>query len=217
VSIPPAEPPPYGPPPPAFYPPPLGYYPAPPAKTNVWAILSLLFGLVGLIGVPVSVICGIIGLKKAQEGQGGRGLAIAGLVISGVWVLLVVGMVAFVLLSSMFGDERGPASYFNAGDCITDMPPGAREVEIVDCKDLHRGEVVAVLMLPDGDFPGQAVIKEHVNKCDEELAAYAPSAVGDPSVGLKKRYPDEESWGMGDRSVTCIAAFESPRTGSIKG
>ena len=28
----------------------------------MWAILSLIFGVFGLIGMPVSVICGIVGL-----------------------------------------------------------------------------------------------------------------------------------------------------------
>jgi len=36
-----------------------------------------------------SVICGIIALTKTKDGrQGGRGLAIAGLVISGLWVVI---------------------------------------------------------------------------------------------------------------------------------
>ena len=198
---------------------PSGTYPPPPAaKTNVWAILSLIFGIVGLIGMPVSVVCGIVGLKRAKQGQGGRGLAIAGLVLSGVWVLvlagILVGLVVHFLLSV---NERGPASYFKPGDCITDIPEGAREVAIVDCRELHAGEVFAVFMLHDGDFPGQAAIREYVDKCDQELATYSPSAADDTSVSVKKRYPTEESWGLGDRSVTCIATLDPPRTGSIKG
>jgi Domain of unknown function (DUF4190)/Septum formation len=223
VTLPPGEPPTYGPPPSSPYPPPQGYYPPqayypPPPKTNTWAILSLVFGIFGIIGVPISVICGVIGLQKAKQGQGGRGLAIAGLVISGVWVLLLaatlVGSFLYFMLSD---DQRGPASYFKAGDCITDIRQGTREVAIVDCNELHRGEVFKVFMLPDGDYPGQAAIREYVNDCEPELATYSPSTVDDPSVSVIKRYPDEESWGLGDRSVTCIATFDAPRTGSIRG
>jgi hypothetical protein len=30
------------------------------------------------------------------------------------------------------------------------------------------------------------------------------------------RFPDENSWALGDRSVTCIASSDLPRTGSIR-
>ncbi len=182
----------------------------------MWAILSLIFGIVGLL---VSVVCGIVGIKRAKQGHGGRGLAIAGLVLSGVWVVvlagILVGLVVHFLLSV---NERGPASYFKPGDCITDIPERrSSTVAIVDCTELHAGEVFAVFMLRDGDFPGQAAIREYVNKCDQELATYSPSAADDPSVSVTKRYPTDESWGLGDRSVTCIATLDPPRTGSIKG
>ena len=44
-----------------------------------------------------------------------------------------------------------------------------------------------------------------------------PAATNDPSVRVLKRYPTEESWDVGDRSVTCFAALDPPRTGSLKG
>jgi len=68
-------------PPMPYQAPPPGYPAPPPAQTNWWAIVALIFGLLG--GVLISVICGIVGLNKAKQGQGGRGLAIAGLVLSG--------------------------------------------------------------------------------------------------------------------------------------
>jgi Domain of unknown function (DUF4190) len=74
--------------------PPPGYYaPPPPAQTNWWAIVSLIFGVLG--GVLISVVCGIVGLNRAKQGQGGRGLAIAGLVLSGLWVLLLIAGIIF--------------------------------------------------------------------------------------------------------------------------
>src|SRR4051812_11954964 len=80
-------------PPPMPYQPPPGYYPPPPKQTNWWAIVSLIFGLLG--GILISVVCGIVGLSKAKQGQGGRGLAIAGLALSGFWVLVAVAAVIF--------------------------------------------------------------------------------------------------------------------------
>ena len=58
-------------------------YPAPPPKTNWWAVVSFVLGLVGVI--VLSVVCGIVALSQAKRGGGGgRGLAIAGLVLSGL-------------------------------------------------------------------------------------------------------------------------------------
>lgn len=49
-----------------------------------WAIAAFLLGVVSL--VPLSVIAGIVALVKARHGQeSGRGLAIAGIVISMLW------------------------------------------------------------------------------------------------------------------------------------
>jgi len=211
------EPPTYG-PPPGQYSPPQGYYGPPPAKTNVWAILSLIFGVLGLIGVPVSVICGIVGLKKAKQGQGGRGLAIAGLALSGAWVLVLAGIFAYYFIKS----DGNPFTYVlppKTGDCIAEMPrgEGAARVKTIDCADLHEGEVVAVLTMPDGNFPGQDTFDEYERKCQLEVATYSPAAIDDPSVGLYVRYPKEEFWANGYRDVTCVATFDPPRTGSIKG
>lgn len=66
--------------------------PAPP--TSGWAIASLVTGILGvlggfcLLGIPciIAVICGHAGLIEARNGKGGRGLAIAGLVMGYLFV-----------------------------------------------------------------------------------------------------------------------------------
>ena len=90
-------PPPTPPPPPSGYPPPpaTGYgEPGLPGgrQTNGWAIASLVCGIVGcvpfLTGL-LAVIFGIIGLRKTRDPRvGGKGLAIAGLVLGIVSILL---------------------------------------------------------------------------------------------------------------------------------
>lgn len=195
--------------------PPPGYYPPPPApKTNWWAIVSLIFGVIG--GVLISVICGIVGLNKAKRGQGGRGMAIAGLVLSGLWVLAGVALVVFFLT---IGKGTVTATDVQVGDCLKAIPDSAKvfTVDTIGCDQTHAGEVFAVLMMPDGDFPGQSAIDEYSNKCEPELASYAPDAITDDTVQLYVLYPTEETWKQGDRAVTCIATLEPPRTGSLKG
>lgn len=59
------------------------------SSTSGWAIASLVLGIVG--GVVLSVIFGIVALGKIRDtGQKGRGMAIAGIVLSGVWVVVLV-------------------------------------------------------------------------------------------------------------------------------
>jgi hypothetical protein len=139
------------------------------------------------------------------------------LVTAGVSVyLLVNGDFTRPPSSGVSTEGRSVASYFKTGDCFKALPTTGADVTLVPCSEVHAAEVVAVLMLPDGDFPGTAVIDEYRSKCKQELLEYAPDAVQE-HVGLLKRFPDERSWKMGDRSVTCIATLNPPRTGSLKG
>ncbi len=102
----------YSPPPGAGYPPPQGYpppgqgYPPPPGAaypqavgTNGMAIASLVCSLLGWlcgVGPILGIIFGVLALNKIKEtGQGGRGLAIAGIAIGAV--LIVFGVIGGIL------------------------------------------------------------------------------------------------------------------------
>jgi len=195
-----------------YHAPPQGYYAAPPKQTNWWAIVSLITGVLG--GVLISVICGIVGLNKAKQGQGGRGMAIAGLVLSGLWVLVGVAGILFYFL---IGQGTVTATDVKVGDCLKEIPSSTRvmTVDTVGCDESHAGEVFAVLQMPDGDFPGQSAIENYQNKCEPELASYSPDAITDDSVQLYVLYPTAETWKQGDRAVTCIATLDPPRTGTL--
>lgn len=193
-----------------------GYYGQSPTpnRTNVWALVSLIFGLIG--GVLVSVVCGIVGLKKAKEGQGGRGLAIAGLVLSVLWVSVALIAIVFLIV---LADGTVTATDVQQGDCLAEIPGDTRvrTVQTVDCAEPHAGEVFAVLAMPDGDFPGAQAIEDYTENCGPELASYSPAAIEDESVQLYVLYPTADSWADGDRAVTCIATLDPPRAGSIRG
>jgi hypothetical protein len=107
---PPGQPPPYGPPPPG-YPPPAGYqapYPAPTPPNNSLALAALILGIVGVTFLPgiasiPAVVCGFMGkhqIDESQGAQGGRGMAIAGIVLGflGVFVgILFILLFVFIL------------------------------------------------------------------------------------------------------------------------
>jgi hypothetical protein len=209
----------YPPPPPWAYPAPPPYYPppgqyAPPTSgTNWWAVISLVFGVLG--GVLISVVCGIVGLNRAKQGRGGRGMAIAGLVLSALWT---VGIVVLVVVLLFFGKDTVSATDVKAGDCLKELPASGLVVTVdtAPCGEPHTGEIFSVMTMPDGDFPGTFAIEEYQNKCGPELADYSPGAAEDPEVGLFVLYPSEDSWAQGDRTVTCIATTDAPRTGTLK-
>jgi Domain of unknown function (DUF4190) len=103
------QPPSYPPPPPGGYgsppPPPGGYGYPPPAPgypppqgvgTNGMAIASLvcsLFGWLCLIGPILGIVFGFVALGQIkQTGQGGRGMALAGIIIGVVVVVVGIGL-----------------------------------------------------------------------------------------------------------------------------
>lgn len=92
-NVPPGHPPPYGPYPGGPYP--GAMYPPPHRPTSGWALASLIVGIVGfcvpVLGGVIATITGIIGIIRTRDGKlGGRGMAVAGLVL-GMISLLIVG------------------------------------------------------------------------------------------------------------------------------
>jgi hypothetical protein len=113
-------------------------------------------------------------------------------------------------------DGRSPAAYFKVGDCLQDPPQTGKNATVVDCGKPHSAEVYAVFMLPTGSFPGEPTVKEFADKCPAVAHAYVTPEEGlDPSMHTIKKLPDEGSWSLGDRSVTCFIAFDAPRTGAF--
>jgi hypothetical protein len=111
-----AAPPPYGTPPAPYAAPVPGAYPAAPAApsppTNNAAVVSLVCGVAGLLTgcVPTGPVGLWFGLKARREirerGEGGEGIAVAGLITSGIaTALLVIALLVllFVVLVAVLG------------------------------------------------------------------------------------------------------------------
>ncbi|OMC38235.1 hypothetical protein A5740_27410 [Mycobacterium sp. GA-1841] len=139
------------------------------------------------------------------------------------WVLLaVVVLIALVVAAGAvfyLARDRGAtdASQIKSGDCLAEIPDSSRVlyVKTVSCDQPHKGEVFAVLSLPDGDFPGDTAVMKYTDKCAPALAGYAPTAHEESGIQLFVLYPTADSWQRGDRTVTCIATSKNPRTGKI--
>ncbi|NVN53074.1 hypothetical protein HLY00_5043 [Mycolicibacterium hippocampi] len=141
---------------------------------------------------------------------------IGGIVLT-VLVVLCIG--AVIVFKAVIGPGNVTATDVAVGDCLAEIPDGDEvlRVQTVGCDEPHAGEVFAVLLMPDGDFPGMEAIEAYHDKCGPELATYSPAAMTDDSVQLYVLYPTAETWAAGDRAVTCIATLDPPRTGSLRG
>lgn len=199
----------------AAFPPP----PPAPAGTNGFAIASLVLGILGcsLLTLVLSVVFGIVGLRQTKAtGQKGRGLAKAGLILSGVWVLVIAAGVTFAIITDAT-DGKSSVTSLKAGDCVNSLQESSAvtDLPVVPCSQSHQGEVFAVFTLPKGDYPGdEAVQKQSEDGCNDRLDAYAPNA--DPGLELFYLHPLKSNWSL-DRGVTCIATDpKGPTTGSIK-
>ncbi|MDQ2636184.1 MAG: septum formation family protein [Actinomycetota bacterium] len=202
MTTPPGQPPPYGPPPSPYggqpYPPPPGQpYPPPPPP-------------------PYSQPPGGYQPPPKPNSKSNKVLLIVLGVVVGLIVLVVGGSIALFLI---VGKDTVTATDVKVGDCLKEIPDGGRvlTVQTIGCDEPHAGEVFAVLLMPDGDFPGQNAIDDYADKCSPELASYSPAAMEDDSIQMYVLYPTAETWAEGDRAVTCIATLDPPRTGTIKG
>ncbi len=213
-------------PPPGYQQPPPGYGQPPKPGTNGFAIAALVLGIIG--GAVLSVIFGLVALSQIRRtGQSGRGMAIAGLVLSGVWLLAIAVAASVAIVSSASRDTGGQitsggsvsATSVQVGDCLGTLADATRVTSLsaVPCAQPHEGEVFAVFDLPPGDYPGVTAVTEQVeSQCTERFAGYAPAAAQDPSLGLYYLYPFEQNWRAGDREAVCIATTTTPRTGSLR-
>lgn len=207
------------------------YYPPPQPQrrgTNGFAIAALVFGIIG--GFVLSVIFGIVALKQIRRsGQSGRGMAITGLVLSGLWAVLVTVAVIVAAATSANRDSSGQitaggsvsATALQVGDCVNGLEEQDSLLNLpgVPCAQPHEGEVFAVFDLPAGAYPGESAVNRQVNtECSGRLRAYSPAADADPAIGLFVVFPLEGNWRLGDREVVCIAsALAGPTTGSLRG
>ncbi|HEY1840317.1 MAG TPA: DUF4190 domain-containing protein [Mycobacterium sp.] len=172
---------------------------------NRWAVASFLLGLVSL--VPLSLIAGFAALIKTRDGrESGRGLAVAGMVISVLWTV-VWAYSAWPkdgLITGSLQSER-------VGTCYQETINSP-----VSCDKPHSHELFAMLALsrfPDSD----AEQKQIEARCKAELPKYSPTAGRDPQIRVDAWAPGTESRYMDDHAAGCVAHSSYDRVGSIKG
>ncbi len=185
-------------------------------KFSAWAIAAFILSLVGAI--LLSVIFGLIALSRVRRlGQRGRGLAIASLVLSGLWLVIfillgVAGSSGTTSRSSSTGPIKhaGRLNVFSlaVGDCF-DNPAGASTVTTVTalpCNQPHNAQIYAKFNLSGSDFnyPGTAAVtKLATNGCNARTGDVDKSLTTS-SMTIRLLFPEEDAWLSGQRTVSCM-------------
>jgi hypothetical protein len=208
---------------------------------NGLAIASLVLALM-VVFAPLGLSFGIIALVQiSRRGQRGRGLAIAGVVVSSVVLLIALAILTGVLRFSVWtvsgrpdtvGDNaprRVFVSEIEKGDCFD---PGAYQwkdgrgslgdatAELVPCDEPHRAEAYGSFTLPDeGGFPGTEQITRAARlRCGELFFDYAMDPyMHDRRMQTFFYHPDSSGWARGGRTVLCwVAGPQADFEGSVR-
>jgi hypothetical protein len=185
-------------------------------KTNGFAIASLVTGILG--GAVIGAILGFVALSKIKRtGQRGRRMAVYGILLSGIWILVVLA----ATLGNLGRATRAPNGQINksgtlsvfslrVGDCFN-LPSGLNGVQAVTaipCTQSHDAQVYAAFNLGGSTYP--ANVKQLANQgCAARKASVNTSAIPSSTSGYSF-YPDQNAWSSGSRNVQCVIA--SPGT-----
>jgi hypothetical protein len=206
-------------------PPPYPGPPPPQRKTSGFAIASFVFGLIG--GVLLSVVFGIIALRRIKrQGLDGKGFAIAGLVLSGLWTLLIAAVIVLALTTGADRDpggrvtDSGSESVFDlrTGDCMNDLEetPAELSVDVAPCGEPHDAEAVSEFDLTESVWPGLSFVTSKAeDRCLDDVESASAGAPRSGEIETFYFHPIEQSWEQGDRTVLCVAIFPSPRRGAL--
>lgn len=200
--------------------------------TNGLAIASLVSGIVCCLP-PLGLVFGLIALPQIKKkNQTGKGLAVAGIVLSALSSLLLIwGLVSGGFSEAWRSFEKGmdeaatSQSTFSlrTGQCydvIGEVEALGSDVDVVDCAGEHEAEVTGSFTLTGfTGWPGDDRIdKIAVERCEEISYAYAMDYWAIPDEVWTYYYiPTSHSWRAGDRTVTCAFIVDGdPFKGSLR-
>jgi hypothetical protein len=190
-------------------------------NTSGWAVASLVLGIFALI--PFSVAFGVIALRKIRQlGQGGRPLAIAGLVLSAVWVAIfvIVGVTnnSTATRQSSTGQitHRGDLGVFAlaTGDCF-DNPTDTQDIESVTaipCTQAHDSQVFAKFNLSGDDdaYPASGALNKMADNGCNARTGSIDKAKTTADMDIRVLFPEQDAWADGQRTVSCLIVNSAP-------
>ncbi|WP_282694137.1 DUF4190 domain-containing protein [Streptomyces sp. CC208A] len=211
---------------------PYGPYGQPRKTTNGLAVGSLVSGIVCCLP-PLGLVLGIFALRQIKKRQqGGKGMAIAGTVLSTLSTLLVVlGLITGQVQEGIRGFREGVREAaatrlpmeLRTGECFLD-DTGQGEytlgVRVVDCAVPHDGEITGRFEVTGHDkWPGEKTLEQlGEERCETMGAAYALDTwkLG-ADAGSGHYFPDRRSWRDGEHRIACFVDAGKKTRGSLRG
>ncbi|MFD2688436.1 DUF4190 domain-containing protein [Streptomyces phyllanthi] len=202
-----------------------------PAPVNGLAIAALVLGILCFLPL-VGLVLGIVALVQiGRRGERGKGMAVSGMVLSVIGALLMTVSLATGGARDFWegfqeaARDNGSTFSVEKGECF-DAPNGSLEgyaydVDTVPCSGEHDAEVFANFDLPDGGWPGDDAVTEVADdKCYTLADSYAMDSWAMPlDVDVYYFTPTRQSWGLGDREITCMFGSTDEKgslTGSLR-
>jgi hypothetical protein len=193
--------------------------------------------VLGLLGVAIlGVIFGVAALKRiGRTRQGGKGLAIAGIVLSIAWIA-VIAVVAVVVAPGLGNPAPAPpgaaASSSSAassqtvdlfslvtGDCFDNPTVTSGQTQNVTtvvqtpCSQPHNAQIFATFNVSGGmlSYPGSAKLGSLASTgCDARVRPSLDATKLTQSMTVRFLYPLESSWLAGHRTISCIVYNPTP-------
>ncbi len=200
--------------------------PPKPAGRNGFAVASLIMGILGVCGLSLifGLIFGVIALVQINRtNQSGRGMAIAGIVTSLLWVLaLTVGVIVLTEKASLNGTTPTIVG-LKTGDCYTTPIGYGLDAAKADCAAPHDGEVFDTFALKETTYgyPGEDKLASDAKEgCEARRAkAFAPDFKASVEVAVGAFYPSQSAWEAGRRNAVCTMQVtgDGQLTGKLRG
>jgi hypothetical protein len=207
---------PYGPPP---------YAGAPvTGKVSGLAITAFVLGLLGflILTAIVGIILGVVGLVRIRDTQrlSGKGLAIAGIALSGAWLVFFAILIGIAAANpsqpSSSGQLTRPETKnvlsLSTGDCF--QYPGARiailTVTVVPCTQAHNAQVYAKFAATGSSYPGPGGLHQQAAPgCRSRMVGNLDKSLITSTMTIQFLYPEPGSWAGGQRDISCLIVDSS--------
>jgi hypothetical protein len=178
---------------------------APPPPWDPVSIAALIFAILGgLLGFAFGVIGLILTSRRRRRG---RGLAVAAVIISVGWFLVIC---AFVVATAFLGERiSAPAQSLDVGDCVATSEHFAATPTVLttDCAAPHLYEVFVTYDLVGEEDWNESRIEDLATQgCVDRMAGLAErQGVDTTSLQVTSLRPSRQSWTEdGDRRVACL-------------
>lgn len=177
-----------------------------------------MLGLLGflLLTAVASVLTGLAALARIRDDpQPGRGLAVAGIVLSGLWAVVIAVGVGIASASPPPPPAAGHAARaqpvavlsLRAGACFR-APAGSTGAGYVlpaPCTQRHSGQVIATFAVPGQRYPAAtSLVRQAHQDCPASMAGKVDTALVTATMSARYLYPDPGSWAAGYRTVACL-------------